>query len=176
MLTLRRTSEGGRATALRSGIRPQVRLGDQFFDAQLDLLANDELHPGETAPIAVSFFRPVQVAARIRAGDALPVFEGAREIGTVEVTLDVWKEPDRVVEPGKEYSATVTRVGWTAAEVRLENGWTAALHSRDVGLAPWAEIGASLHEGDHLRVRVDSLDATTRTVALSVPQERSSGD
>ena len=169
-LTLRRTSDGGRATALRSGICPHVRLADDLFDVQLDLLGAEELRPGECASVAVAFLSPEQVHARVRVGDAYSVFEGAREIGKLEIHSDVWADPSRVVRVGREYLATVTGVGWTAAEVRLENGWTAALHTRDVGLAAWAEIGASLREGDCLRVRVEAVDAKARSVRLSVQE------
>jgi ribosomal protein S1 len=80
------------------------------------------------------------------------------------------------VQVGQDHAAAVTRVGWTAVEVRLENGWTAALHSRDVGLAPWAEIGGSLHEGDRVCVRVEALDATMRSIHLSLQQGPRSAD
>ena len=142
-LTLRRTSDGGRALALRSGIRPQVHIDAGRFDVQVDLLSGDELCPGEDAQVAVSFLSPELVHSRIRAGATYPVFEGEHEIGSLVVRADVWKDPERVVQVGSEYDAVVTKVGWTAAEVTLENGWRATLHSRDVGLPPWAEIGGS---------------------------------
>ncbi len=166
-LTLRLTSDGGRSTPLRFAIRPQVRLGDDLFDAHLELIGPDELRPGESASVGIAFLFP-EAHARVRVGDVYPVFEGAREIGKLAVRSDVWADPARVAEVGRDYPATVTHVGWTVAAVRLEGGWTAALHSRDVGLAPWAEIGTALREGDRLRVRVEAIDKKARTVRLSL--------
>jgi hypothetical protein len=171
-LTLRPTSEGGRATGLRSGIRPHVRLGGELFDAQVDLLGPAELSPGERALVGVTFLSPDLVHAQVRIGDVYPVLEGTREIGKLTVRSDVWTDPIRAVEVGRDYAATVTAVGWTIAEVTLENAWTAPVRSADVGLAPWAEIGTSLHEGDRLRVRVEAVDVKMRSVRLSV-QKRS---
>jgi hypothetical protein len=145
------------------------------FDVQVDLLSGDELRPGEEAQVAVSFLSPDLVHSRIRAGGTYPVFEGAHEIGNLVVRADVWKDPERLVQVGREYAAVVTKVGWTAAQVTLENGWRAALHSRDVGLSPWAEIGGSLHEGERLRVRVEAVDVVARSVTLSAQSPRSAG-
>ena len=167
-LTLREAPVGGRATALRSGIRPQVRLAGSLFDVQFDLLERSELCPGQRAKVAITFLFPKDVQDRLQLGDSYPVFDGAREIGELAVACDVWADPSRIVRVGAEYAATVTHVGWTAATVLFENGWTAALHSRDVGLAPWAEIGTALHEADRLRVRVEDVDAKARSVRLSL--------
>jgi hypothetical protein len=68
---------------------------------------DEELRPGDTTLVAVSFISPAFIAGRIDARDSLPVFEGPREIGTLEVLVDVWKDPNRLVEPGREYQATV---------------------------------------------------------------------
>jgi hypothetical protein len=145
------------------------------FDAQVDLLSGDELRPGEDAQVGVSFLSPDLVHSRIRTGATYPVFEGAHEIGNLVVQADVWKDAERVVQVGREYSAVVTKVGWTVAEVTLENGWRAGLRSRDVGLPPWAEIGGSLHEGERLRVRVEAVDVVARSVALRLQPPRSAG-
>jgi hypothetical protein len=166
-LQLRETAAGGRTTALRSGIRPHVNLAGDLHDVQFDLLEQEELQPGARAAVGITFLLPKKAQDRIRLGDSYPVFEGAREIGLVLVARDVWTDPSRVVRVGAEYGATVTHVGWTAATVLLENGWTAALHSRDIGLPAWAEIATALHEGDRLRVRVEEVDANTRSVKLS---------
>lgn len=107
-------------------------------------------------------------------GDAYAVLEEAHEIGNLVVQADVWKDPARVIQVGREYGATVTKVGWTAAEVALDNGWTAALRSRDVGLAPWVEIGTA-HLGQDLRVRVEAVNTIARSVTLSLPTPRSAG-
>jgi hypothetical protein len=160
---------------MRSGIRPHIRVDGDLFDVQIDLLSQDEVRPGESATIGISFLSPELVHSRVRVGDAYSVFEGAREIGQFVVQTDVWKDPARLIQVGREYTATVVEVGWTAAQVALENGWTAALNSRDVGLAPWAEIGQALHEGAQLRVRVEAVDAIKRTVTLSPQPSRSAG-
>ncbi len=165
-LTLRRSSEQGRGSPLRSGVRPLVRVDGDLFGVQIELLGQDELRPGESAAVGVSFLFPHLAHSRIRVGDVYSILEGTREIGHVVVQSDVWKDPNRLVQVGREYAATVVDVGWTAAQVTLENGWRAALHSRDVGLVPWAEIGEALHEGEQLRVRVEAVDAIARTVTL----------
>jgi hypothetical protein len=152
-----------------------VKIAADTFDVEFDLLAVAELSPGDHAAVAVSFLCPDLVYARVHAGDAFTVLEGAREIGNLVVRADVWKDPARLVQVGREYGATVTKVGWTAAEVTLENGWTAALRSRDVGLPPWAEIGAALHVGEGLRVRVEAVDPVARSVTLSRPPSGSAG-
>ena len=118
-LTLRRTSDGGRSNVLRSGIRPHVRLVDELFDVQLDLLGPDELHPGSSALVGVTFLAPEQVHERVCSGDTYAVFEGTREIGTLTIRSDVWTDCARVVQVGREYLATVTSVGWTAAAVMV---------------------------------------------------------
>ncbi len=120
----------------------------------------------------MSFLFPELVYALIRAGEKYPVCEGPKEIGPLSVRTDVWKDEGRRVQVGMEYAATVKTIGWTSADVELENGWTAALHSRDVGLAPWAEIGDALQLGQRLRVRVEAVDPIARIVKLSLPQTR----
>ena len=172
-LTLRRTSEGGRASPLMPGVRPHVRIGSELLDVTFTLLAQDQLRPGESAAIGVSFLSPHLVESQVRVGDAYRVFEGPREIGTLEIQRDVWSDAARLVQMGEEYDATVMEVGWTSAKVLLENGWTAALHSRDIGLAPWAEIGDVLRTGHQVRVRVEAIDVIRRIVTLSLQQRRS---
>jgi polyribonucleotide nucleotidyltransferase len=147
-----------------------VRLASDLFDVQLVLLRRDELSPGDSAQVGVSFLSPEKAHAHVCLGTAYVVFEGARAIGEVALQRDIWRDPDRVVQVGKEYVCSVTRIEWTAAELKLENGWTATLHSRDVGLIAWAEIGTSLHEGDRLRVRLETVDPTARVVKLSLQQ------
>src|SRR5260370_1155734 len=107
---LHQTSAGGRETPLRSGIRPHVRADGELFDVQVDLLDQDELCPGQRASVGVSFLSPHLVHSRIRVDGDYPVLEGSREIGKLVVRLDVWKDPARLVQVGKEYVATVTRV------------------------------------------------------------------
>jgi len=152
-----------------------VRLDGDLFDVVVELLDQDELQPGETAAVAVSFLSPDLVHSLVRVGDTYGVFEGSREIGSLLVEADVWRDPARLVRVGEEYAAKVTEIGWTTAGVVLDNGWTATLNSRDVGLAPWAEIGEALREGQHLRVRVESIDPITRAVTLSLQPPRLSG-
>jgi hypothetical protein len=152
-----------------------VKIADDTFDVEFDLLGTTELSPGEHAAVAVSFLAPDLVYARVHAGDALAVLEGGREIGNLVVRADVWKDPSRLVQVGRDYGATVTKVGWTAAEVTLENGWTATLRSRDLGLPPWGEIGTALQVGEGLRVRVEAVDPIARSVTLSLPPPGSAG-
>ena len=85
-----------------------MKIGDDTFDVQLDLLDGTELSPGDHTTVAVSFFSPDLVYERIHAGDVLAVLEGTREIGSLAVRADVWKDPARLVEVGREYGATVS--------------------------------------------------------------------
>jgi ribosomal protein S1 len=118
---------------------------------------------------------PELVYTRIQVGEKYSVHEGSQEIGVFWVYADVWKDENRRVLVGEEYAATVMSIGWTAAGVQLENGWTAGVNSRDVGLVPWAEIGEALHVGQQLRVRVEAVDPIARKIALSVLERRQAG-
>jgi hypothetical protein len=160
---------------MRTGLRPQVRVENEFYDVHVDLIGQDELRPGGSALVGVSFLSPDLVYSRIQAGEKYSVYEGSRQIGTFLLLADVWKDENRRVLIGKDYAATVTSIGWTMADVQLENGWTAGVNSRDVGLVPWAEIREALQVGQQLRVRVEAVDPIARSVTLTILERRQAG-
>jgi polyribonucleotide nucleotidyltransferase len=76
-----------------------------------------------------------------------------------------------IVPVGAVLTATVDRINWTRAELRLPGGATSSILSAQVGLRPWAEIGDRLHVGVQLQVRVTGVDKVRRVIEVTPADE-----
>lgn len=80
---------GGRRTAIASGYRPALDVGDTEWglrDAWLQRTDADEpIEPGQSAPVRLYLLAERAVPAHIGAGSLVPVREGARVVGQLTV-------------------------------------------------------------------------------------------
>lgn len=156
-----------RRTPLRSGFRCPCKIGEEYFDCIVELVSQQELSPGRSADVRMTFLSVREVASRLRVGDSYALYEGTRPVGEVRITHDVWGDIDTLPALGEVRRAVVESVGWTRARLSVEGGITTDLSSQDMGLRQWDEIGQVLHCGDALRVRVERIDREAREIRVS---------
>ena len=133
----------------------------------VEFVNQQDLLPDHSADVRLSFLSIRDVASRLRVGDSYELCEGARPIGEVRVTRDVWSDIETLVSPGEVRRAVVESVGWTRARLAVEGGIIADLSSEAMGLRQWDEIGQTLQCGDALRVRVERIDRDSRRIEVS---------
>jgi hypothetical protein len=172
--TLYDTSRGGRSSPLGSGFRCPCKIDEEYFDCMVEFVSQQELSPGASADVRVSFLSIRDVASRLRVGDSYQLCDGARPVGEVRVTRDVWSDIETLVSPGEVRRAVVESVGWTRPRLSVEGGIITNLSSQAMGLRQWNEIGQTLRCGDALRVRVERIDRDTG--ALRFPLSRGPHD
>jgi hypothetical protein len=157
----------GRRTPLRSGFRCPCKIGEEYFDCMVEFVGQQELSPGQSTDVRLSFLSVRDVASRLRVGDSYQLCEGASPVGEVRVTRDVWADIEVLVSPGEVRRAVVESVGWTRAQLSVDGGITTDLSSQDMGLRQWDEIGQVLHCGDALTVRIERVDRDARDIRVS---------
>ena len=80
-IKLLKTEEGGRTSFVRSGYRPNIRFGDLYTDGALTVLNQQQVYPGDTCEVRVTFGNPDYVRAYLRVGACFDITEGPRKIG-----------------------------------------------------------------------------------------------
>ena len=133
----------------------------------VEFVSEQELPPGQSTDVRLSFLSIRDVASRLRIGDSYQLCEGTRPVGEVRITRDVWSDIETLVSPGEVRRAVVESVGWTRARLSVEGGIITDLSSQAMGLRQWDEIGQALHCGDALRVRVERIDRDSRRIEVS---------
>jgi hypothetical protein len=157
----------GQTKPLRSGFRCPCKIGDEYFDCIVEFVSQQEVSPGKSADVRLSFLSVADIAPRLRVGDSYQLCQGSRPGGEVRITHDVWSDIETLASPGEVRRAVVESVGWTRARLAVEGGITTDLSSQDMGLRQWDEIGQVLHCGDALRVRVERIDREARDISVS---------
>lgn len=157
----------GRRTPLRSGFLYPTKIGEKYADCMVEFVSQQELSPGQSTDVRLSFSYIRDVASRLRVGDSYQLCPGFRPVGEVRITRDVWSDIETLASPGDVRRAVVESVDWTRARLSVEGGITTDLSSQDMGLRQWDEIGEVLHCGDALRVRVERIDREARDIRVS---------
>ena len=85
-VTLLRTEEGGRKTAVSWGYRPQLFYEGEDWDAEHEYPDVERLNPGETTRVLVRLCNPPCHVGRIQVGTAFQLREGGRIVGFGQVT------------------------------------------------------------------------------------------
>jgi translation elongation factor EF-Tu-like GTPase len=87
-ITLVPTEEGGRSTPIyaRCKYRPQVYYDDAYWDAALELSDVEEIHPGQSGQVFLSFLRPEQHFGRLVVGSEFLLREGIKVVARCVVT------------------------------------------------------------------------------------------
>lgn len=75
------SAEGGRQTAIASGYRPALYLGELQTDAAITLLDRTEQSPGETADVHIKLLHPERWGELLKAGAEFEAKEGLKTIG-----------------------------------------------------------------------------------------------
>ena len=86
ILTLLRTEEGGRKTAIASGYRPSFYIGDLQADGAIELLGVDQQVPGETMSVRIRFLHPENFGKALLVGVDFEAREGTKRIGSGKIT------------------------------------------------------------------------------------------
>ena len=79
------TAEGGRRSAARSGYRPQFSYDGHDWDAVHEYPDQDEVSPGATARVYLTFLTPAAHVGRVVPGLRFQLREGRRVVGEGEV-------------------------------------------------------------------------------------------
>ncbi len=81
VLTLLRTEDGGRKTAITTGYRPSFYIGALQTDGAIELLGIDKQNPGETKPIRIKLLHPENFGKVLAVGVDFEIREGSKMIG-----------------------------------------------------------------------------------------------
>jgi hypothetical protein len=172
-LTLLKSESGGKQEPIRSGYRCMVEVAGLNFDGVLAIDALEVL-PGGAAHVRLTFDHPELACPLVNEDTDYRILEGPRTVGALRILSDAWQKIDDIVPLGAVLTATVDRIDWTRAALRLPGGATSSIRSAQVGLRPWAEIGDRVQVGTELRVRVTNIDKVCRVIEV-VPADRPSG-
>jgi hypothetical protein len=160
-------SKSGRTAPLRTGFRCPCKVEGELFDCLAEFVGAQEILPGESTDVRLSFLSMQLLASRLRVGEVYELCDGWKPVGEVRLTKDVWNNIDSMVAVGEVRAAVVSKVGWTRAHMSVEGGIDTDLSSQDVGLQPWDEIEKRLCVGDRVRVRVEQIDKPNRQIRIS---------
>jgi translation elongation factor EF-Tu-like GTPase len=75
------STEGGRQTAIVSGYRPSLYLGELQTDGAIRLLDRDEQAPGETANVLITLLHPERWGQLLKANAEFEAKEGLKTVG-----------------------------------------------------------------------------------------------
>ncbi|MBX3215757.1 MAG: DUF5063 domain-containing protein [Labilithrix sp.] len=128
---LRSTADGGRQTAIRSNYRPLFDIGNvwndesMLNDGRIMLLGADELAPGAEGDARLEPLRP-EFWDHVRPGATIPLMEGARIVGHVQVVERAWPVPFSsavagFVRAAESFCKCVTSAGTVTVIERLEH-------------------------------------------------------
>ena len=138
LVTLLKTSAGGRATTAYSGFTPTVHLPSGTAAFALQFMSDDSLKPGESDAAMIEVDSPQHCAA-LQVGQTLEIFDHERAIGSVRILENTWSEREKI---RKARILTLTPVLMTADVER------AAAFYQKLGFAV-----SSRHEADGQLVR-----------------------
>ncbi len=109
--------QGGRQTPAFSGYRPQHKLHDNYqTSGQHTYLNVDQVAPGETANVAVTFITPDVYPRSLWVGREIDVLEGPRIVGKLRIT--------RILNPILRGSAETYSPVWVEPSELDKNGQT----------------------------------------------------
>ena len=161
------TSKSGRSAPLRTGVRCPCKVEGENFDCFAEFIVAEEIQPGDSTDVRLSFLSIELLASRLQVGEAYELCDGGKAVGEVRLTKDVCSNIDSMVAVDKVREAVVSKVEWTRARLLVDGDIDTDLSSHDMGLQPWDEIEERLHVGDRLRVRVEQIDKQNREIRIS---------
>ena len=80
-IRLLKTVEGGRASFVRSGYRPNFRFGDLCTDGALTFLDRQQAYPGDECEVRLTLVNPDYVRGSLVVGAHFDIMEGPRKVG-----------------------------------------------------------------------------------------------
>jgi hypothetical protein len=95
LVTLLKTSAGGRATTAYSGFTPTVHLPSGTAAFALQFMSDDSLKPGESDAAMIEVDTPQHCAA-LQVGQTLEIFDHERPVGTVQILENTWSEREKI--------------------------------------------------------------------------------
>lgn len=107
------------------------------------------------------------VANLIKLDSSYQLCDGANPIGEIFLTQDPWSELEDRISEGEIRTAVVDSIGWTAAELVIEDDITTFLMSQDIRLEAWEEINQVLRLGELVKVRIETIDKVARKIIVS---------
>jgi hypothetical protein len=149
-------------------------INDHYFDCDVYLVNQESLARGEFGEVGINFLRVDLVTRLIQVGDRyrvhLPDYENddlPHPGGEIWIDSDPWSEIEKWGSVGEIKQVVIGYIGWTTAEIVLEDGVKSLLRSQDVGLQKWEEIGTVLRHDEVVNVRIEELDKVERKIKFA---------
>jgi hypothetical protein len=155
-----------------SSLRRPCEIDGAYFDCQINLVNLEQIAPGESAEVTITFLAIDLVTSLIQIGNHYQIYEASEPIGEIFIDKDPWHNIESWACEGEIREAFVRSVFQSVAGISMESisikgGIETCLMSEDVGLQEWDDINKVLKEDKFIKVRIEKIDKVYRQIKVS---------